>query len=243
MDIGNSRVKWATAHGPELADHHRCVWRGRDLVETLADEFFADHAAEEIWICSVADADSEERLTYWLQQQWGVPVRFVRAESSRSGLVNAYADPGQMGADRWLAMLALWASTQASFLLVDCGTAVTVDVVDDQGRHIGGMIAPGLTSMRRSLYEQTARVTTAEDLLGGELGRDTAGCAAAGTLNAIIGLIERGLRCASEHLARRPVCLISGGDGELIHQHLDDQFEYDPHIVLKGLLAYAKSAS
>lgn len=243
VDIGNSRLKWATARASELVDHRACAWRGRDLVETVIEELSARRPAEEVWICSVADYSDEQRLANWMQRQWGVPVQFARAESSRRGLLSAYADAGQMGADRWLAMLAVWLQTSAAFFLVDCGTAVTVDLVDDHGGHLGGMIAPGLTAMRTSLLEQTARIAAVDGIPKYGLGRDTAGCVAAGTSTAIIGLIERGLKNAIERLGRRPYCLITGGDGEVFGQHLGGQFEYDPHIVLKGLLAYAETAS
>ena len=159
------------------------------------------------------------------------------------GVVNGYEDPRQMGVDRWLAMLAAHREFSCAVCVVDAGTAVTIDQVDADGRHLGGVIVPGLGLMRRALLGETGRigesvVNEAGSGTGrGVLGHSTDEAIDGGGLAAICGLIEQ---CAAELAGRSRdnVLVVTGGDAVRIVPHLRVAVESRPRLVLRGLAFY-----
>ena len=149
-----------------------------------------------------------------------------------------------MGVDRWLAILAARKRYGGAVCVVDVGTAVTIDQVDDTGQHLGGVIVPGIDLMYRSLFKDTgdigrldARSENPPPAERETLGRSTTAAINGGIMSAICGLIES---CAAqlEARCRDNVLIITGGDAERIVSHLRIAAEIRPALVLEGLMAY-----
>src|SRR5690606_2659551 len=86
-------------------------------------------------------------------EAWSVPIEAVSARPEGFGVINAYAAPERLGADRWLALIAARRIEPGAVCVVDCGTAITIDVMHADGVHLGGLIMPGLGFTRRMLVE------------------------------------------------------------------------------------------
>lgn len=233
LDIGNSRLKWAIAQGRTLRGSAARSHGGRpsDLLATLKLP-----KVGAIWVSSVMGAAHERQIARALKRT-RVKVHFAHSAVRRAGLRVAYANPARLGVDRYLAMLALWSRTRGAFCVVNAGTALTFDAVDARGRHLGGLIAPGLATSWNAVRGATrfALAPKPADYTRG-LGTDTDGCVRQGTLHACVGLIE--------HAARgvKGARFIGGGDAATLLPHLGKGWKLKPDLVLEGLLTYAREA-
>lgn len=144
----------------------------------------------------------------------------VKTESKRFGLVNSYNSPEKMGVDRWLAMLGAKLITSNDYLVIDAGTAVTLDaVVDDT--HIGGWITPGLKLSKDTLIDKTRRVSQAKIKSNTlKFGKDTEDCVHYGGLANLTGVLLSGIQLM-RHESQVFDIVISGGDANAMYECID----------------------
>jgi type III pantothenate kinase len=230
LDVGNSSAKWRL-----LKDGH-VVARGKYVASDKASRFVLLNCAEQldqIWISSVAGPAAESELVALLQQQWGVEPWCARTRARTGSLCNSYDDPARMGVDRWLAMLAGRAREAGRICVVDAGSALTIDIVDESGQHEGGYIIPGPLLMERALLLDTDRVRFDEEVdYALSPGSSTAEAVRHGIALAQAGavalVIDRGGNEAMQ-------LLFCGGGGEALMQLLDRGGSFVPDLVFEGL--------
>lgn len=233
MDIGNTRIKWARV-APNGLGRPAAANRDEPL-ETALDAAFADAGAPSVvLIASVAGEDFNARLEQWMVGRWGRPPEWFRSAPEALGVVNGYRDFAQLGADRWAAVLGARGLHAPPVGVIDCGTAVTLDVVDANDRHLGGLIAPGLALAQRSLLTNTANVRAAARQATGLLGRSTAECVANGTSLGLAGVVERWMRDVDASL-EGVTWLATGGSWPQLRDTIHGSMQYDPDLVLRGL--------
>jgi len=234
IDLGNSRLKWALVENEPVAGKP-LAWRGR-LLEELLDAAWGKIAPpRRVAAASVAPAETRRALENWVESRWQRPIRFIGAAAGWPGLQCGYEAPAQLGADRWAALVAAHERYGEGSLVVDCGTAVTLDAIA-RGRHLGGYILPGLEEMRRSVLANTAL----EPLSGGEVstwewGRDTASCLGRGTAGAIVALVEASLERLQAAGGCDPVLVLTGGAAGSIEPLIQVDYRRHPDLVLEGV--------
>lgn len=228
IDAGNSRCKWALLENGAwlqqgVADN--ADWAG--LRNTLA----ALPAPRLVRISNVAGAAMAQRL-HELCAGWHCTVQFAQAQSEQCGVRNLYRQPAQLGSDRWLALVAAWHRTHSACLVVNFGTATTVDALSGEGEFLGGLILPGIELMRASLAGKTAQLGQA----AGEL-RDfpcnTADAIYSGVMRATIGAVQHQYALLSARQEAR--CVISGGAAAALQAQLGLPCERVDNLVLHGL--------
>ncbi|GGC84049.1 type III pantothenate kinase [Marinobacter halophilus] len=230
IDSGNTRVKW------RLVDLSGCVLeRTSTLTVPQPFEPLRLHAGniDRILVSTVGSEQSRNSLEQALAGLTRVPVQFYWAEATRAGLQNSYQDVAKMGADRWHGMVAAWLVHRRSFAVVDAGSAVTVDYVNGEGKHLGGYILPGLQMMRRSLKLDAARIGFEYDeQIDATPGRSTGQCANHGLAWLTEGLVNK-LHADSQRLGLSQI-LVTGGDaGRFLTLGLNAV--HCPGLVLDGL--------
>lgn len=240
VDVGNSRVKWNCAANEALGVATAVARSDDGLPSELINAWQRLAPPMAVWAVSVAGVEFDNMLAQWVRTQWGLEVQFARPARSAHGITTRYHEPQKLGADRWVAMIG--AREQAPVCVIDCGTAITLDVLTAQREHVGGLIVPGLNLMRTSLTQRApgirAGLSDGADAEIAGLGLDTASGMQQGTLRAIVGAIKH---CVTDieteygPLARQ----ITGGDGKLIQSLLGDEYKYVPDLVLHGLLKVA----
>ena len=154
VDIGNSRVKWATLDGGRLGEQQAAChagWTQQDWHRSL----FAMPGIEEVFVASVSEAPSAA-LDAAAAEATGHRAIFVTTGVEAAGVRNAYREPRLLGVDRWLAVIAAHATIDGDCCIADVGTAATFDAVTASGEHLGGFIVPGPGLMVRSLHGGTA---------------------------------------------------------------------------------------
>lgn len=233
LDVGNSRLKWATAKAGRIGDSGAVAHDGDPaaLIAGLPVE-----AIDAVWVAHVTGLAHEEALSAALFQRYAQRPNFARSSPRWRELRNAYAEPERLGVDRWLVMIAAWTQGQGAACIVDAGTALTIDNIDAGGLHQGGIIAAGLRTQQRAVLGHTRFAT--RDMTApysGGLGFETEACVRQGAMLACLGAIDRAAAAAGSS-ARR---LMTGGDAALLLPYLGTGWEHRPNLVLEGLLAVA----
>jgi len=230
LDVGNSGAKW------RLLNDGQVIARGKYVSGDAVSRRLLLNCAgqvDQIWMSSVAGPAAESELAALLVQQWGVEPWFARTQSHTGDLDNSYDDPARMGVDRWLAMLAGRAREAGRICVVDAGSALTIDIVDESGQHEGGYIIPGPLLMERALLLDTDRVRFDEEVdYALSPGSSTAEAVRHGIALAQAGavalVIDRGGNEAMQ-------LLFCGGGGEALMQLLDRGGSFVPDLVFEGL--------
>lgn len=241
VDIGNSRVKWALARAGAIADGPYAFPRPDDAPDAaFAVAWGALQPPAAVAACAVA-GQGAAALAAWTRAQWQLEPFELRARARAGALVSGYRDPEALGADRWANLLGVRALLGAvDAIVVDAGTAVTVDALHGDGRHAGGAIVAGLDAGRAALRAAAPALPLPAD--DAALPADTPGGAiGAGTLVGLAGAIER---LAAEVGAGldRPRRLLTGGDAGRLAPLLGPDWTPEPLLTLRGVLAAAEDA-
>lgn len=236
LDIGNSRLKWRllTDGGVRLdggfAPHlpepgHDYPWRQPGRA-----------APERARIASVADASFNAALVRELEAEGTGRIDFARSTDRCGRLVSGYREPERMGVDRWLALAAAADLCPGAFVVVDAGSAITLDLVATDGVHQGGWIVPGLRMMRSALLAGTAGIRLPKVEVEAPVvpGRDTAEAVGFGTVLLARDFVERRVGAFREQFPDAPL-FVTGGDGERIAPTSLAHRFLVPELVLDGL--------
>jgi type III pantothenate kinase len=241
LDAGNSRMKWGLHSG------HGWVAQGatpNGEIGTLALRQWQNlpRPARAVGV-NVAGEAVRMRIEALLAR-WRVTPVWLTASAVACGVVNGYAKPEQLGADRWAALVAArrHAGTTDLFpapvVVVNAGTAVTIDTLDASGRFRGGVILPGLRLMLRALADNTSALKSAPGQYQ-DFPINTADALYSGAVQAICGAIElaRSRMQDSDPVVK---CLLAGGAAAEIAPHLSGHPEVVDNLVLEGVLALAQ---
>ena len=181
-------------------------------------------------------------ISSWVAGNWNTSPVYLAVSSSAAGLSNAYENPRDLGVDRWAAMIAAYHDCQDTVCVIDCGSAITIDVVRADGLHLGGMIAPGLDMMRRSLAGNAAGIRLPPDDTAQPvklLANSTAEAVNNGTVYMAAAMIDRVIAdVAARHHADVEV-VITGGDAPRIMPLLGATPRFVPELVLRGVAIIA----
>ncbi len=239
VDLGNSRMKWAcwiagVLQAPEALTYdsdedffHR-AWAGLGVPDA-------------VYVANVAGGEMAVRLQDWVREQWQCAVKFVKSSRQCAGVTNGYERPEQLGVDRWAAIVAAYQRYPQGVVVVDCGTAVTLDVVEPGGRHLGGLIVPGL-GMMRSALQAAAGIGNVVDCGVGpaDLGTDTSMAVESGIRCAIQGLLDSACGTWQSKAGDGMSCVLTGGDAErCLPDNTDKAWQIHDDLVLMGVAILA----
>lgn len=233
IDVGNTHIKWLVTVGSPLNKSNKSTAHPLGDLATLALTWQKIMRPQTIAIASVAPTALTKQLIAIAKKIWpDITITIAQTCAYACGVTNAYANYEHLGVDRWLALLALNRYHCLPAVIVDCGSAITLDVLAINGVHQGGLIAPGLMMMQQALHQTThisypANAVQTQDNL---LGKATSSCMAKGALMAAVGLIEK----TYQQLDSSYSLIMTGGDAQIITQHLAIDAVIDAHIVLQG---------
>jgi type III pantothenate kinase len=240
LDVGNTRLKWGVLEDGEIrrtghVSRERIHDKGLQALTTRIPR-----GVDEVMASNVAGTSFATRLSGVVGAHCGCDVHFARTQRSGWGVTNSYAQPRRLGVDRWVAMVGAWAEVGSACLVVDAGTAITLDALDESGRHLGGQIIAGVATMANALAATTSDIPLVKPGTGrAETGLDmfassTAAAVRTGAHNAVAGAVDRAIR-ALQSESYDPVLVLTGGDSSRILDALDDAPLHRPHLVLQGL--------
>lgn len=243
LDAGNTRLKWGLRRDG--------AWRGRGALERerihelphVLRSSLAGAGVRRILFCNVAGPEVAAAVAQAVASFSPGLEAFVSTPLA-VGVRNGYTRPAQLGADRWAALVGAWQLERRPCLVVNAGTALTVDVLlaDPErpggGYFAGGCIVPGFDLMRGALSRNTAQLPLAEGDFS-ELPRHTEAAIVSGCLHAQAGAVERLYR----QLPAGSPCLLSGGGATLLDECLDPALPLRrvDYLVLEGLARVAEA--
>lgn len=254
IDVGNTRAKWSYVSDtidPTVVDLSKVSgFFDRSKVSELSG--LASQFQPSIIACvGVVDQNLMQKWSAtckdnWPQAQWlefKVQAKTTIANTSLE-ITNTYFDPESLGADRWAALLgAQCLFKNTNLLVVNTGTATTIDELREDGKFSGGWILPGLELMLKSLADGTAALpdlrNDTANLQITSFGQSTHDCILKGCIGSQIGAIRR-----AQEISGAKQILLSGGNALALLKDLesndsDIHVMLDPHIVLRGVYAWA----
>ncbi|NKB75518.1 MAG: type III pantothenate kinase [Gammaproteobacteria bacterium] len=195
-----------------------------------------------VWVASVSDPQTEQCLVNSVFQRWEIIPKFLRSADRNNGVVNHYANPAQLGVDRWAALIgAKYLAQEKSVIVVDAGTAVTLDYIDAEGNFRGGVIFPGVRGMQKALNMQAEKITIpppCDDGMSGLLtmmNTDTESAVKNGAELAVTAAIESGIRRLLTSQDPAAQIVITGGDSKRIIELSDCPMRLEANLVLLGV--------
>jgi len=242
IDIGNSRMKWGLRgrHG-----WHALGVIPNSEIGTLALRDW-QNLPRPLRVVGVNVAGEAARVRVEAQlARWRVAPEWLVADAAACGVTNRYTRPAQLGPDRWASLVAARQRSVAidlfppACVVVNAGTAVTVDALDFDGVFRGGLILPGLRLMLRALAENTSALKVAPGAFR-EFPDNTPDALYTGSMQAVCGAIEQMRRLVDTNPAQVRVYL-AGGAAPEIAPHLNPPVEVVDNLVLEGVLALAEA--
>ncbi len=243
IDAGNTRIKWRVIEGSRSGNKGyrtvdkgcRTVAEGNQLTSSiLTGEPLLLPTVTTLTMAQLSNVAGDTviaTLSKQLRAQFAISLQVAKV-SPRVGLVSCgYTSLETLGVDRWLAVLAAFEKTGRAAVVVDAGSALTVDIVNSEGVHQGGYIVPGVRLLQESLWQGTDQVKVDQYGSGEQPipGVTTEQAVSHGCILMLVAFIER---LAAE---RRAELIITGGDALLIKSQLAVKADYCPDLVLDGL--------
>jgi type III pantothenate kinase len=252
LDVGNSRIKWAQLTDGALTPQQALVHEGLPAKEWKEKLFRERFRPTRVLVSNVAGADMAAMIRDEAERKWQVTPEFAASTALASGVTNAYANPTSLGVDRWLAVIAAYHLVGAA-CVIDAGTAVTVDVVNARGLHLGGLILPGIDMMMNSLLDRTsdlahkarkrpASSTTDASAAVQMFATNTASAIANGALVGIAAAADRAADEAIRQCGGSAKVLLTGGDAPRLARAMQTPADMVPELVLRGLALQARAA-
>ena len=241
VDVGNSRMKWAL-HDPR-------GWLAQGVVPNteigtlaLRDWQNLPRPVRAVGV-NVAGESARVRVEGQLTR-WRLPMEWLHATSSAGGVSNRYAKPVQLGPDRWASLIAarrraLMNGDSPACIVVNAGTAVTIDALDVDGVFQGGLILPGIRLMINALANNTAALKVPQGTYA-HFPTNTSDAIYSGAIHAICGAVELlRLKVRLDEAAVR--CFLSGGAAHELSPYLSGPLEVVDNLVLEGVLLLASA--
>jgi type III pantothenate kinase len=255
IDIGNSRLKWASVDSKRNPiERDKKLWDHSGAIDTklLSSK---EHRAElahyilntiptpsAIGLCSVATETAVEQINELLGPWQHCPQFRLLGNSSYPSLRTQYQNTHTLGADRWAGLIAARQLSNDNTLVINAGTATTIDFLGGNGMHYGGWILPGLGLMRQSLLQNTAGLNVVGlDQASTGIGLDTASAIDEGSKLAHLGAIAQAMNFAKQQNQSITRIWLDGGNASALYGGLiQNQISAEkmPGLVLRGLWAW-----
>ena len=237
IDIGNSRIKWAIYEETHLREHGAIPHRNN--VRPLLQKLLIQHSTQRVIMVHVLGHDFEKNIIAYTQAH-SIPLLIVHSHSCAYGIRTHYLQPQRLGADRFVAMVAAYQSTQQhACIVIDCGTAVTIDAINPLGEHMGGMIYPGLQLCEDSLTQKAKNLKQLKSVNKASMNpyaRETMQAIDSGCHYGLSAAIEGMCQMLERKLACKPQKILCGGDSAVIYDLLPPRnYILCTDLVIQGL--------
>lgn len=236
LDAGNTRIKWGLNVGGSW------VARGATPVaeaQKLGRDWPPMPPGTIALGSNVAGIPVELAL-YDACANYDLELSLIASMAEQLGVRNGYRDPGQLGTDRWAALVAAHHGTPGHKLVVNVGTALTIDALRGDGFFLGGLIVPGPALMRASLSGGTAGLRLTEGSFHA-FPRSTPDAITSGAVQAAIGAIERLAAAMADAQAAPERVVLSGGAASTLEPHLSRPVTLNDNLVLDGVALIARA--
>jgi|TARA_B110000908_G_C10247819_1_gene449874 type III pantothenate kinase len=236
VDAGNSRIKWRLLSSDSGVVQSRGVFANKDL-EFWLKELDQISQVKKIRVSSVAGQYALKQMSaYFSQRNWA----FIEAQTAKktAGVTCAYTDPSTLGVDRWMGIVAAYNQFRSPCIIVDAGSAVSIDIIDGNGLHLGGYIMPGFEMGLQAILAGTSNVRVErldfKEPMSFMPGHSTEQCLVRGQLLAVKSMVEH-IFVGMQAKKIIPEIVLTGGNGEQLVGVIDGFVHFESELVLNGL--------
>ena len=245
IDAGNSCLKLSVVEHTSYTEQYFTILDYANLYEDFIDQL-SEFVISHVVVSNVNNSMVSHIICDASLFLWQVEPTIVISEQNKYGISTLYTNPRLLGSDRWLALIAAFSSTPKALCVIDCGSAVTIDVLTDKGLHLGGFITPGLNMSRTTLGLNTSnlpQITTESAHLNNSstfLASNTYDAIIAGSLYQLSAYVEHIITEIKNTISENIECIITGGDAIIVQKLVTHHLVYREKLVLDGLNIVAK---
>lgn len=237
IDIGNSAIKTRWIHQGQ--NHDRTFsHRYADSMEKM-QRYLQKLSPQFIYIASVCAEQTLQAVMQWINRQFSqAQIQLLKSLPVLDGLVNHYDDHEQLGVDRWLAVVAARQLSQQDCIIIDAGTAITIEVLSQRQGFLGGAIMPGLNTTEqrfKSLFPDIDFDQQQIKILD-KPGLNTVDGLYLPDKPVSISLIQAILKSWEKRLNDSSTVILTGQDAEVIGRQLMEPHQVIPDLVFTGML-------
>lgn len=244
IDIGNTNIHIGIFEDDVLHSSYSVKSEfPRPLLENLENTLNpATLAKPQAVVLSSVNPKVEVFVIEYIQKHFFVNPQFIGKDIPIPMAVLT-DQPDRVGVDRLVNALAAFERTKSWTIVVDAGTAITVDVINDGGAFMGGIIAPGMGISSKALHHYTALlpeipVNKPKTILG----KNTEGAINSGIYWGTVGMVSRLISMLCDELKCQPAIIATGGDAQLLAQEIPKITCVIPCLTLEGIkIAYKKN--
>ena len=237
VDVGNTRIKWCIENHGDMGTGFAVDYKQNEFLNEIHLRWLKLDSPQQLAISSVSASQIAGQIIYLAKKIWpDIEIIIAKSQAKGFSVINAYQQADKLGVDRWLGLIALRKFYPGNSCIVDCGTAITIDCLNNHGEHLGGLISPGLRLMKQSLYQGAENLSLSDKQYKAGLSSCTEAAIYTGTLYAAAGLIEKSIN----NLCSCQTVVMTGGDAELLAKYLEFESIIEPDFVLKGLSLFCR---
>ncbi len=235
FDCGNSQIKAQYFESGRLWASFSCAYK-TGWSSRLASWLQA-HPCTRAYLCSVLDTTRQAELDTCLADYIGSEVTRFSSQAQSLGVTNGYDDPGRLGADRWMALLAAAMMVDTDCIVIDAGSAITVDLLKADGQHLGGAILPGFNTSTETFRRIFSHINFDNVAFGKT---DLPGCSTETairidyeltSIETLPALVNRWMQIFDNETE----LLLAGGDAARVQSLLGPAARLVPDLVFRGM--------
>lgn len=246
IDVGNTNIVLGVFDGDELLVSWRLSTerdRTADELGLLVDGLFSHSRVERVHIRGIVLGSVVPPLTGTVRAManhyFGVELLTIEP-GVETGMPILYKAPSEVGADRLVNGIAAYErygrAARRPAIVVDFGTATTLDAISAKGEYLGGAICPGVQISADALFQRAARLPRIDVRKPDQvIGRTTVGAMEAGLFYGYVGMVEGLVRRMNDELGGDALCVATGGLAAIIAPETSLIQHVDPDLTLQGL--------
>jgi len=245
LDAGNTRLKYSLYQDAQLDPLQALDYADASPLAVFQSLLLQYPSHVPVFIVQVLGEAFAQAVQAWCKQQQR-QLHLIETQAEAYGVTIAYDNPKHYGADRFVGIVAAHQYRPDKIcMLIDCGTAVTIDVVDQSGMHLGGAIFSGVRLCRQSLLQGTgglshASIDASNAVDMSTLATDTSTAIRNGCVQALVGAIKQWHDLMESRFGDELLCVLCGGDAENLSGFLSDKFLTRESILLEGVAYIAR---
>ena len=235
IDIGNSNAKLGIWKYGKLSNVN--VVETQNILKVFAK--YKNQPINEIFLTSVISAKNNKKILSYIKRKFKSKIYNMTSSKELLGVKNKYKQPSKLGNDRWCTIVGLYKLHKKPLLIVNCGTAISIDAVSIEGVYLGGYILGGFDGYKSSFLKvhnlKKIKLNNIGSIKKFKPSKSTKEAIIEGYAVMIISATEKSFKDYSESQTKKPLLIISGGYGKIISKRLSIKNKYEPNMVLKSL--------
>ena len=235
IDIGNSKTKIGIWNHKRLSNLSE--YETKDFFKNISK--YKKNVIDEIYVTSVISQKDNTKIKSYLEKIFKIKPYQIKSTKSLIGVKNGYKQPSKLGDDRWCAIVGAYNLFKRPIIIVDCGTAISIDCVNSLGQHLGGYILSGFEGYSKSFFnaEKLKNIRLHEQNIKNNLSpaKNTKDAILSGYTIMVISAVEKIYKQFQIKVRKKPFLVLSGAYGKQMSSHLNIKAKYEPYLVLKSL--------